>query len=72
MYASSQYPVPAAKGLVDVLPGALEDGQGRRCEACRRASAGLLLPQGRIGGWLLLLTGCCVYVMVQALALGLG
>ena len=46
--------------------------EGRECEACRQATAQLLLPGGRPGHWLLLLAGSCAWVLIQALALHLG
>lgn len=72
MFASSQYPVPSAQARA-VSPAAdMQAGEGRHCEAARQATAALLLPQGRASGWLLLLAGSCVYVVVQALALRLA
>ena len=69
MFASSQYPVAAAPERTRQRGAALQDGEGRECEASRRATAALLLPDGRPGAWLLLLAGSCVYVLVQTLAL---
>ncbi|MEJ8837211.1 hypothetical protein [Ramlibacter sp. AN1133] len=70
MFASSQYPVAGAPERTRERGAALHAGEGRECEASRRATVSLLLPDGRPGAWLLLLAGSCVYVVVQACALG--
>jgi hypothetical protein len=72
MFASSRYPIPAARQRVEVPVAVLELGEGRDCEASRAATAALLLPEGRAGAWLVLLAGSCVYVLLQALALGVA
>jgi hypothetical protein len=53
-------------------PGALGAGAGRWCEASRHATAAVLLPRGRPGAWLLLLTGACTWVVVQTVLLRLA
>ena len=69
MFASSQFPLPASPARFEPRLAPVEAGEGHDSEACRRATAALLLPGGHPGGWLLLLAGSCVYVLVQAIAL---
>jgi hypothetical protein len=64
MFASSQFPMPAARRCVEVASAPPQGGEGRDCEECRKATAELVLPQGRPGGWLLLLAACCALVIV--------
>lgn len=70
MFASSRFPtpVPARAGIAAQRADA---GEGRGSELSRRATAAILLPQGRPGPWLLLLAGSCFYVVIQALSLQL-
>jgi hypothetical protein len=72
MFALSQYPMPSAKACDDTRTAPLPGGEGHECEACRRATADLLLPGGRPGGWLLLLAAVCVVVLCLAIALRLA
>jgi hypothetical protein len=68
MFASSQYPMAQAPERTSGHTALLHGGEGREGDASYRATAGLLLPHGQPGAWLLLLAGSCVYVVVRALA----
>jgi len=67
MFASSQYPLQAAPPRCRTHSGMPVGDEGRECEACRRVTAALLLPQGRPGGWLLLLAASCACVLLAQL-----
>jgi hypothetical protein len=71
MFASSQHPLPL-RLRAELSRPVFADGEGRDCEACRRVTETLLLPESRPGAWLLLLAGACVYVVIQSLALQLA
>jgi hypothetical protein len=71
MFSSSRFPMPAPAGA-GAAAHQSDPGEGRASELSRRATAAILLPQGRPGPWLLLLAGACFYVVIQALTLQVG
>lgn len=69
MFASSRVPTPRRHYALSWGGGA---GEGRDCEAARHATVAVLLPQGQVGAWVLLLAGCCTWVVVQTVLLRLS
>jgi hypothetical protein len=72
MFASSRYPIAVAEPCAQVPSAPAPADEGRHSEDARRATAAVLLPRGKPGFWLWLLAACCVFVVVEAVALRLA